>query len=93
MAVSSSVQPSRATEYATDQSDSVAQVWSYLSGGKFRVRLDKPKARLGMRRGVVLDNAGNVIGDASDYIYGGTGFCVHTKPFGGYVPNDQIDFV
>lgn len=42
---------------------------------------------------LVLDDAGNVIGSASDYIYSGSGFAVHTRPFGGYVAESQIEFV
>lgn len=60
---------------------------------RFRVRLSDPDALPGRRSGYVLDEQNHIIGDASDRIYGGTGFAVHTLPFGGYVPNDQIVFV
>lgn len=70
----------------------VAVVFACL-GGKFRVRLDDPTAKPGSRWGDVLDDSGVRIGDASDYIYGGRGFAVHTRPFGGFVSEDQIEFV
>lgn len=76
-----------------DTTNPVQAVWHACSGGRFRVKLRDKRAKPGSRGGYVLDDAGNVIGDASDYIYGGRGFAIHTKPFGGYVPDDQIDFV
>lgn len=72
--------------------ESVAAVWYALLGGKYLVRLDDESAPPGRRSGVVMNSSGEVIGYASDYIYGGAGFSVHTKPFGGYVPSDQIVF-
>jgi len=72
---------------------SVAAVLFAIGGGRFRIRLDDKRARPGQRSGKVLNDAGEVIGSASDYIYGGSGFAVHTRPFGGYVSADQIDFV
>lgn len=77
----------------TSETSSVVAVVFSLVGGRFRVRLDDPKARAGERSGDVLDDAGNVIGHATDHIYGGRGYCVSTKPFGGYVPAEQIDLV
>lgn len=76
----------------TPPTDGVAAVLYSLLGGKYVVRLDEIDARPGCRSGVVLDSTGAVIGNASDHIYSGTGFAVHTKPFGGYVPCDQIVF-
>ena len=70
----------------------VAAVWFSLLGGKFRIRLIGDNCP-GRRTGDVLDDDGNIIGSAHDSIYGGHGFAVHTKPFGGFVPEDQIDFV
>ncbi len=61
-------------------------------GGTFRVRLNEDRGP-GHRWGEVLDDAGNVIGSAQDYTYGGSGFAVHTRPFAGYVPTHQIEFV
>jgi hypothetical protein len=72
--------------------NSVEAVWFSLLGGKFRVRLTDDNGP-GRRYGQVLDDAGNQIGDASDSIYGGRGFAVHTRPFGGFVPEEQIEFV
>jgi len=73
--------------------NSVIAVWHAVTGGKFRIKLRDRKAKPGQREGSVLDDAGNVIGSASDYIYGGSGFAVHTRPFGGYVAENQIEFV
>lgn len=75
-----------------EKTDSVTAVFHALLGGMFRVRLTEDRGP-GRRHGEVLDDAGNVIGSAADYIYGGKGFAVHTRPFGGYVPCDQIQFV
>lgn len=58
-----------------------------------RVRLDDPDAPAGRRRGYVLDEAGEIIGDVSDRIYGGRGFAIHTAPFGGFVDAGQVEFV
>jgi hypothetical protein len=64
----------------------------FLSG-KVLVRLTNKRAKPGHRHGVVLDTKGNIIGDAQDYTYGGSGFSVFTTPFAGYVPLDNIVFV
>jgi hypothetical protein len=72
--------------------EAIPAVLYSLLGGKYLVRLTNKAARPGERSGAVLDAAGNVIGNASDYIYGGRGFAVHTKPFGGFVPSEQIVF-
>ncbi len=73
---------------------SMETVFGIISGSlKIRVKLEDPNADSGRRYGYVIDESGNVIGDASDRIYGGRGFAVHTAPFGGYVPADQIVFV
>ena len=84
---------SDSTASATPPADPVAAVLYALFGGKYVVRLTDATARPGRRSGEVLDSTGAVIGDASDFIYGGAGFCVHTRAFGGYVPADQIVFV
>lgn len=64
-----------------------------LLGGKFIVRLSDPEAKPGHRSGYVLDDAGDIIGDASDYIYSGRGYAVHTGPFAGFVPAEDIVIV
>ena len=71
----------------------VDAVWFAISGGTFRIRLSGHAMRPGQRSGEVLDDAGNVIGSASDYIYGGRGFAVHTPAYGGFVSTDQVVFV
>ncbi len=71
----------------------VAAVWYSLLGGKFPVRLHDGCREPGHRYGDVLDEAGTTIGSAHDYIYGGRGWAVHTKPFAGYVPDEQIVIV
>lgn len=74
--------------------DSVTAVFHAVMGGAFRVRLQKESSKEPGRRHVdVLDDAGNVIGGGYDYIYGGAGFAIHTKPFGGYVPEGQLVWV
>lgn len=70
----------------------VSAVAYAITGGKFRVRLTEDNGP-GRRWGQVLDNDNNVIGEASDYTYRGKGFAVHTKPYAGYVPENQIIFV
>jgi hypothetical protein len=72
--------------------DSVTAVWFSILGGKFRIRLSQDDGP-GRRIGEVLDDSGNVIGSAQDYTYGGNGFAVHTRPFGGFVPMEQVEFV
>ena len=79
-------------EPTTPPTDSVSAVWYALTGGKYIVRLTDEHAQPGNRSGDVLDSDGKVIGSASDYIYGGAGFAVHTRAFGGYVPTEQIVF-
>jgi len=64
-----------------------------LKGGKFRVRLSDSSAKPGRRQGHVLDENDNIVGDASDAIYSGRGFAIHTAPFGGFVPAEQVEFV
>jgi hypothetical protein len=61
-------------------------------GGRFRLRLTEDNGP-GRRYAQVLDGKGEIIGDASDFIYNGSGFAVHTAPFAGYVPVEQIEFV
>lgn len=73
--------------------DSVSAVWYSLLGGKFLVKLEDPEVTPGSRIGSVVDANGNTIGSAQDYTYAGRGFAVHTKPYAGYVPCEQIVFV
>jgi hypothetical protein len=73
--------------------NSLAALLFALGGGKFRVRLEDPNARPGSRRGAVLNDTGESIGEAADGTYDGAGFAVHTKPFAGYVALEQIEFV
>ncbi len=47
----------------------------------------------GRRFGAVIDEQGAEIGTAHDYPYGGRGFAVHTREFGGFVPVDSVEFV
>jgi hypothetical protein len=67
---------------------SVSAVWHSLTGGKFILRVTTP----GQGWAHVLDDQGNIIGDANQ-MYSDGGWAVHTKPFGGYVPSSQIIFV
>lgn len=83
---------SRGPMGTTPPTDSVSAVIYAISGGKYVVRLTDSTALPGSRSGEVLDSDGQVIGSASDYIYGGRGFAVHTRAFGGYVSSDQILF-
>jgi hypothetical protein len=64
-----------------------------LSGGKFRIRLNPGHSGPGTRVGAVLDDDGNRIGSAHDWPYKDRGFSVHTRPFAGFVPREQIEFV
>jgi hypothetical protein len=75
-----------------DHTDSVTAVFHAILGGKFRIRIINDQGP-GHRDGIVLDDNDVPIGSASDYIYAGMGFAVHTRPFGGYVSLDQIEFV
>jgi hypothetical protein len=43
--------------------------------------------------GLVLNAAGEVIGDAQSYTYGGCAFAVHSRDFAGWVPMSQVEFV
>lgn len=64
-----------------------------IAGGKIRIKLKNKRAPAGRRYGQVLDENNNVIGDASDAVFGGRRFSIHTRPFGGFVPVEQIEFV
>jgi hypothetical protein len=77
----------------SQETDSVAAVFFAVLGGKFRLRLEDPKAPPGRRFADVLDDQGNRIGGAYDYVYSGTGYAVHTRAFAGYVPEAQIEYV
>jgi hypothetical protein len=76
----------------TNETSPVDAVWHSCLGGSFRLRITRDDGP-GHRSADVLDDAGNVIGNAYDYIYGGSAFSVWTKPFAGYVPMSQIEFV
>jgi hypothetical protein len=76
----------------SNATDSLTAVRFAIAGGRFRVRLTEDNGP-GRRWGDVLDDNGSVIGSAHDSIYGGRGFAVQTRPFGGFVSTDQIDFV
>ena len=76
-----------------EDTNPVTAVWFALMGGKFRVRLHVEDHPTVSRWGDVLDDDDNVIGSASDFIYGGRGFAIHTKAYGGFVPSENIDFV
>src|SRR5581483_3233408 len=65
----------------------VAALWHYLFGGKFLLRHYSDCKDTGM----VLDENGNIIGEAHTLRSGG--WSVQTKPFGGTVPTEQIIFV
>lgn len=75
------------------ETNSLEAVVFSIMGGKFRLRLTNPDAEPGKRCAFVLDDNDNVIGHAQDWTYGGSGFAVQTKPFGGYVSEEQIEFV
>lgn len=79
--------------YVNPKADSATVLWQTLLGSKWRVRLSDPTAEPGRRSGQVVDADGEVIGDASDYTYGGCWFAVHTPAYGGVVAVDQIEFV
>ena len=68
-------------------------VFHAVVGGKFILRLHEPNAEPGRRFADVLNDAGERIGSAHDFIYHGTGFAVHTGPYGGFVSLDQVVFV
>lgn len=76
----------------TNDTDCVTAVAYACLGGMFRLRLTEDDGP-GRRHAEVLDDAGAVIGSAYDYVYGGRGFSVWTKPYAGYVPMSQIEFV
>ncbi len=71
----------------------VDAVWCSLLGGKFLVKLSDGVREPGRRFGTVVDEHGTVLGSAQDYTYSGRGWAVHTKPFAGYVPDEQIVIV
>lgn len=75
-----------------ENTNPVSAVLHAVTGGKFRVRLTTDEGP-GRRDGYVLDDSDNIIGSASDATYNGRGFAVHTKPYAGYVPEEDIIFV
>lgn len=75
-----------------ENTGSTEAVGHAISGGKFRLRLVEDNGP-GSRHADVLDDNGKCIGGASDYIYQGRGWAVHTKPFAGFVPEEQIEYV
>lgn len=66
---------------------------SVLGGLRWTVQLRDGDRSPGLRSGLVIDRDGTVIGDASDYIYGGRGFAIHTRSFAGYVPAIDVDLI
>lgn len=75
----------------TAETPSVAALWYTILGGQFRLRMVQDNG-IGHRWANVLDAEGNCIGQADDFIYGASGWAVHTAPFAGFVPNSQIVF-
>lgn len=73
-------------------SSPVGAVMYVILGGRIRVQLteDLDPSR---RSGHVVDEDGNIIGTATSYPYGASGFSVHTEPFAGFVPVSQVEFV
>jgi hypothetical protein len=61
-------------------------------GGRVRIQLteDLDPSR---RSGQVVDEDGKIIGSATSYPYGASGFSVFTEPFAGFVPTWQVEFV
>jgi hypothetical protein len=78
------------TAMTADTSSAAAVLYAVL-GGKFRLLLTRDEG-IGRREAAVLDAAGNRIGYASDSIYAGRGWAVHTGPYAGYVPEAQIEY-
>jgi hypothetical protein len=71
-----------------DDTNPVCAAYFAVVGGTFRLREAESGAGYD-----VLDDDGNVIGAASRSCYGASGFAVHTKPFAGFVPEAQIEYV
>ena len=69
-----------------DDTDPFAATLFAVADGTFRLR----ETAYGWQ---VLDNADQVIGSASDIPYGASGFSVHTRPFAGFVPRRNVEFV
>lgn len=65
----------------------VAAVYFAVLGGKFLLR----RVNWSPNVADILNNSGEIIGSAQR-IYS-DGWSVHTRPFGGYVPDDQIVYV
>ena len=81
-----------ATKYV-DADSAVEAVLQAVSGCKFRVRLDEGGLNVRYPSGRVVNAAGEPIGDASSYTYGGGAFAIHTREYAGYAPFDQCEFV
>lgn len=72
----------------------VSIIWASAIGGlRWTVQLTPGDRSPGARSGLVIDRDGTVIGDASDYIYGGRGFAIHTRAFAGYVSAADVDLI
>jgi hypothetical protein len=67
----------------------VAIVWLTCLGAKWRLRRIPGDEHFCQ----VIGEDGQVIGSASNLIYGDRGWAVHTKPFGGFVAADEVVFV
>jgi len=74
----------------TKDTNPVAAVVFACMGGKFR--LHEIKSRKYGSSYSVLDDQGNVIGEAYQR-YANGGFSVWTKPYAGYVSPDNIEWV
>jgi len=72
----------------TNETDSVTAVWHSLTGRKFFLRIDP---NISETFADVIGENGEVIGSASR-IYS-DGWAVQTRPFGGYVPDEQCIIV
>jgi hypothetical protein len=69
----------------------VEQVLYACFGGEFCIVLDDKSAKPGSRWGKVINDAGEVIGQAYDYIYGGRGWTVHILDgYSGFVADQNV---
>ena len=79
----------KATYTMTGSEDSVTAVWAQCLGvGKYLLVRD-PDSKTWAR---VINEKGEQIGDANQ-MYSDGGWAVHTRPFAGYVPPSQVEFV
>ncbi len=76
----------------SSETDPLSAAMFSVLGGKFHLRITEDQG-VGCRYADVLDDAGNKIGYAYDYLYPGSGWGVWTRPYAGYVPNEQVEVV